>query len=238
MMMMIKRKKNKLITRTKKKKNAKIPVEFIDHITEYPDFESEHIENLMTMKLSKFVTHRIGDRNDYKLPTNSKEFNRLERDLRRLTVGLNGVDAENRAYIKLVLLKYYEILCACFDRYCLIGGDKDWLTMAGWTNLYKDAFVADKRSETCKDAQCKDLYLEIMSVHDNKKHTKNIDSAWNGLWQQNGNNNNYLFKLKQMTEYKLKGFISDFSFCEIDASIRPNDKDRTKKFIIFYHDGF
>merc|ERR1711920_492180 len=101
------------------------------------------------MKLSKFLTKYMGNRKEYKLPTKQREFNKLERDLRRLTVGLNGADTENRKFVKLVLLKYYEILCECFARYCLIGGDKEWLTIEGWTNLYRDAFVADRRSERC-----------------------------------------------------------------------------------------
>merc|ERR1712154_73205 len=95
------------------------------------------------------------------------------------------------------------------------------------------------------------LYDVILNVHDNKKHTKNLESDWNGVWQintlQNDDNNNYLvfdedendkiIKIKRMSDFKLKGFIKSFEFCDIDGALKQNNKNKSKKFIIFYHDG-
>ena len=52
-------------------------------------------------------------------------------------------------------LKYYDILFEIYQKYCKIGGDKDWLTQKGWDSLCQDAFIADKKSETCNEEQIK-----------------------------------------------------------------------------------
>ncbi len=163
----------------------------------------------------------LGDRNKYKLPS-QKEYINLERDLRRLTLGLPPtIEQNDRKYCKLVILKYYDILCETFKRYCLIGGDRNWLTPKGWENLYKDLFIIDKNSKNCYEENVCDLYEKCSNIHDNKKHIKNIQSDWNGIWTgQNDENNNIFYKIKQMSDYKFKGFIKTFEFCDINGVLK------------------
>ena len=232
---------------------------------EYKDVASEHIDKLLKMKLPSQLMnpYLLGDIKKYKIPKKKKEYNDLEMDLKRIYYGLKDVNIndDDRKYIKLCMLKYYDLLCLIFSRYCLIGGNKDWLTQKGWNNLCKDLFISDKKSKLCKDKQCQNLFNKILKIHDNKSHYKNKESLWNGIWKKNIKNNNdgndydddnknnkeqdweMIFKLKQMSKYKLKGFIRSFNFCDIDGNIKykettsNNIDGKSKKFIIFYHDG-
>ena len=161
-------------------------------------------------------------------PKRKREYNHLELDLKRIVENLKNVKDDDRKYCKLVILKYYDILCATFNRYCIIGGDKDWLSHKGWTQFYKDAYIYDKKSEFCKDKQCSELFNKILKVHDNKNHSKNMTSSWNGIWKKSSSDNDnaeeqdwkMIFKVKQMSDYKLKGYIRSFEYCDIDGIIK------------------
>ncbi len=100
--------------------------------------------------------YSLGERARYnKLPkVGSDKYVRLERDLRRLTQGLLETESEDRKYCKIAILKHFEMLDLTFRRYCLIGGDRQWLTYKGWQHLYKDSCVVDRNSQFCNFSYC------------------------------------------------------------------------------------
>ena len=56
-----------------------------------------------------------------------------------------------------------------------------------------------------------------MKIHDNKNHSKNMTSSWNGIWKQSSSDDDndeeqdwkMIFKIEQslMSYYKLKGYV-------------------------------
>ena len=94
----------------------------------------------MKMNLPKDVEQILGDRKKWKLPKKKKLKGNMERDLRKISESLKDLDENERKYVKLSILKYYDILYETFTRYCKIGGDKDWLTQNGWNALYKGLY--------------------------------------------------------------------------------------------------
>jgi len=219
--------------------------------------ESETRDKLMQCALPQKVSAVLGDRNQFKVPAKPA----VERDLRKLQMGLQDLDGEQRKYAKLSVLKYYDILFEVFRRYCKIGGDKHWLTASGWTALINDAFIADKKSETCTASACEALFKQVYDSHHGgggkpararQQHVKNMtttalnlaewndEDPWTGVWRQDtediGGGAAEVYRLKQNGDRKLVGWINKFGFCDLNGSVNAGDRKQAEV-MAHWHEG-
>eukprot|EP01083_Nonionella_stella_P199422 731269_1 len=67
----------------------------------------------------------------------------------------------------------------------------------------------------------------------------NDDDPWSGNWKMEDDNNDEIYKIKQLGDTKLCGFIKNFEFCDMNGSIiMKNGSNKTKaQMIIFWHIG-
>lgn len=156
-------------------------------------------------------------------------------------------DADTRKTTKVAVLKWYDILIETFHRYCKVGGDDDWLTYKGWTALVRDAFVPDpdKKGGKCTEQKVDDLFevtywkhnagqrkwsLRKSQIFHRKKaaHAKqstlsmimadwNDADPWTGIWVDEADESEEQYKIKQIGDMKIQGFIKSFEFCEING---------------------
>eukprot|EP01083_Nonionella_stella_P074375 201749_1 len=207
--------------------------------------EQQTIGDLLGMELSDSLKQSFGDPSKYKLATNAKERELIERDVRKLLMS-------NDKYTKLAVLKHYDILMETFIRYCKIGQDTDWLTMKGWDALCADAFISNKT--TCTPPQCHEVFNIVYAKHNPlqdrqqrthkaKMSTQMVLSEWNevdpwsGTWQHEDDDNDETFTFKQIGDKKLVGFIKSFEFCDMNGSLKPGSNKTKANMMISWHLG-
>merc|ERR1719295_1337901 len=174
----------------------------------------------------------------------------MRRDLRKMLLNLDSDDGKARdddRYTKMAVLKWHDILMETFRRYCRIGGDRDWLTQKGWDALCRDAFIPEKGKARCGEKDCHDLFRVIYTKHNSdashkKQSTTTMITAewndadpWTGIWRSEDAESDETFKFKHVGDRKLKGFIKNFEFCDINGQLKS---EKTQgKCMIFWHQG-
>lgn len=166
--------------------------------------DEEKIDKLLSLDLPSEVSDILGNPLSYKLPLEEKDsMKNLERDMRKMHQGLHDQSRNQRKYSKLAILKHYNCLCAVYDRYCKLGGDRHWLTMDGYMWMLKDASIPNKDS-TCTNETCKQLFSITYKMHHrlqsrhSSKHKIKLSTLygddkfhdpdpWTGIWKQDGN---------------------------------------------------
>merc|ERR1719499_1677092 len=221
--------------------------------------EKEKIAALMKLELPDEVDKAL-NRKKIKIPKKKGEKREMERDLRKLDYGLRNCDPEQRKYVKIAVLKYRDLLRDTYKRYCIIGGDRNWLNEKGWVAMYHDAYIPDKTLDGCNDEDVKALFKEVYYAHHppTARDTHAIASPkaierlqtttlllsdwndadpWSGTWKEPDEDeaaNEY--KLKQLGDTKLIGFIKNFDYGDIHGSINPGKQTRAN-FMIAWHEG-
>ena len=67
----------------------------------------------------------------------------------------------------------------------------------------------------------------------------NDDDPWSGTWKQDTGDQGgaaEIYKIKQLGDRKLRGFIKSFEFCDINGSISTTERTKST-IIIFWHEG-
>lgn len=225
-----------------------------------PKKSAMKIEDLLKIKL---IPQKLGNPSTYKLPKDANERELMERDLRKLFVN----DEDEKFSKLAVIKYYHDILMPTFVKYCKIGGDSDWLTMKGWQALYRDAFICDEELiNQCTEKECHSLFNVIWNRHHNslsskkmtlrtsqlleQKHNKfstrmmilnewNDEDPWTGIWKAHTLEEEVMemYKIKQIGDNKLCGYIKSFDFCSLNGSLTPNSDKTKAEMMIFWHQG-
>merc|ERR1719474_545366 len=103
----------------------------------------------------------------YELPKEKTSRFHIERDLRKLRIGLLKMDsADSRKLAKLSILKHYDLLTAIYKKYCKLGGDKHWMTFNGWILLMKHCRWIKSKDDKDRIAHlCVEVFHDTYEYH-------------------------------------------------------------------------
>eukprot|EP01083_Nonionella_stella_P199421 731268_1 len=85
---------------------------------------------------------------------------------------------------------------------------------------------------------------QILQKKQNKFSTRtmilsewNDSDPWTGLWMSNDPESDEIYKMKQIGDRKIKGFIKSFEFCDINGSLKGSSDKSKAEMIVFWHSG-
>ncbi|ETO26774.1 hypothetical protein RFI_10360, partial [Reticulomyxa filosa] len=206
------------------------------------------------------VEKTLGKLKEFRLPEKPTEMKNLERDLRKMNDGLEGLSADDRKYTKLVVIKHYDLLFRTFRRYCKIGGDTHWMTETGWVQLLLDCNVSTKSIEKCDKEGFEELFHRVFNNHQRPKsknkgkgklkalklsHQRSMsalgnlglsDDPWTGIWEEDRGDLGAVetYRLKQVGDRKLVGCIKTSDYCEITGVLDQLDQSIAHLVIKWY----
>eukprot|EP01084_Bolivina_argentea_P264447 447954_1 len=64
----------------------------------------------------------------------------------------------------------------------------------------------------------------------------NTDDPWSGIWKHENNDNEEIYKIKQIGDNKLRGWIKSNEFCDINGSLNNINKTESE-IMLFWHKG-
>ena len=99
---------------------------FMEHYKSKTEMlDDEKIETLQLHPLDISEKKVLDDPKKYELPTEKTSRFHIERDLRKIKIGLLRLHTpEPRKLAKLGILKHYDLLTAIYKKYCKMGGDQ------------------------------------------------------------------------------------------------------------------
>jgi len=134
--------------------------------------DDEKIDAMKQMKMNVTQRDILKDPIKYKLPEKKGDLKDIDRDLRKLKIGLLRMDSsDSRKLAKLSILKHYDLLTAIYKKYCKLGGDKHWMTFNGWILLMKHCRWIKSKEDKDRVAQlCVEIFDDTYQYHHAKQH--------------------------------------------------------------------
>ena len=151
--------------------------------------DDEKIDSLQSTKYTVTMKNVLKDPTEYKLPEDRTDRFHLERDLRKLKIGLLRIHkSQPRKLAKLAILKHYDLLTSIYKKYCKIGGDQHWMTFNGWIQLMKDVRLVKKVQDAETRIYC-EIFDDVYQYHhehqhvynENKKHGPQLSGLYGGV---------------------------------------------------------